>query len=274
MEALLSIFAICKKEFKIALRYPTWFIPMIIWPIGIPLGYIFTGVALAGTDANSLNQFQSVAGTTDFVTFILIGTTIWMVINSMLWSFGSRLRVEQVRGTLESNWLCPVPKIAIQIGLALFDLINNLIFIAISLIEFKMFFNFKFVGSPSLALLVFLLSIPSIYGIGFIFSSLVLWAKDIHSMVFLVRGIVTVFCGITYPLAVLPKWMRSISQVIPMTHSINALRSIIAAGANFQDISYELKFLTVAGIILMTLGLLTFSYTQNRAKATGSLGHY
>jgi len=122
--------------------------------------------------------------------------------------------------------------------------------------------------------LVFLLSIPSIYGIGFIFSSLVLWAKDIHSMVFLVRGIVTVFCGITYPLAVLPKWMRSISQLIPMTHSINALRSIIAAGANFQDISYELKFLTVAGVILMTLGLLTFSYTQNRAKATGSLGHY
>jgi len=274
MKSIISIFAVFKKEFKIALRYPTWFIPLIIWPVGLPIGYIFTAVALAGRDTNSLTQFQSMTGTTDFVTFILIGTTVWMVVNSMLWSFGSRLRVEQIRGTLESNWLCPVPKISIQIGLALFDLVSNLIFLVVSLIEFKIFFNFNFAGNPSLAILVLILSIPAIYGIGFIFSSLVLWAKEINSMVFLVRGIMTVFCGITYPLAVLPKWMRSISRIIPMTHTINALRAVIAAGANLHDISYEIKFLILSGIILMILGILSFSYTQNKAKATGSLGHY
>mgnify|MGYP000096964727 CR=1 FL=1 len=274
MKSLTSIFAVFKKELKIALRYPSWFMQLIIWPVALPFGYIFTARALSGKDASSLNQFQSMTNTTDYITFILIGTTIWMLVNSMLWSFGSRLRVEQIRGTLESNWLCPVPKINIQIGHALFDLVTNLIFVIVSLIEFKIFFNFNFAGSPLLAFLVLILSIPSIYGIGFIFSSLVIWAKEINSMVFLVRGIISIFCGITYPLTVLPNWMKSISKIIPMTHTINALRSVIAAGANLHDISYEIKFLILSGIILMILGILSFSYTQNKAKATGSLGHY
>lgn len=93
-------------------------------------------------------------------------------------------------------------------------------------------------------------------------------------MVFLVRGIMTIFCGITYPLAVLPNWMKNISQVIPMTHSINALRAIISSGATIGEINKEIIYLIISGIVLMSLGILSFFYTQKKAKDSGSLGHY
>ena len=125
-----------------------------------------------------------------------------------------------------------------------------------------------------MALFIILISIPAVYGIGFIFASLVLWAKEANSMVFLVRGIMTIFCGITYPLAVLPNWMKEISQFIPMTHSVNALRAVIASGATIEHITKEINFLIISGIILMLLGILAFSYTQRKAKTIGSLGHY
>lgn len=274
MNTLTAIFTVFKKELRITLRYPSWFIPLILWPIGFPLGYLFTAKALSGTGTSALAQFQSISGTLDYTTYMLIGTTIWMIVNTMLWSFGSSLRVEQMRGTLESNWLCPVPKISILLGYAFIQLFITGIYIVISIIEFKIFYGFNFTGSPLLALIVLLISIPSIFGIGFVFSSLVMWAKQINSMVFLIRGIMTIFCGITYPLAVLPNWMKAISDIIPMTHTINALRAVIASGATATDITREIHFLLLSGIVLMILGILSFIYTQYRVKQIGTLGNY
>ncbi len=266
--------AVFKKELRIALRYPTWFISLLIWPVIFPLGYIFTAKALSGTDGSSLAAFSNITGTGDYITYMLIGTTMWMWINTMLWSFGSSLRTEQVRGTLESNWLCPVPKISLLLGYSIFDMLFSILYLTIAILEFKLVYNFKLVGNPIVVLLVFLVSIPAIYGIGFIFASLVLWAKETNSMVFLVRGLMMIFCGITYPLAILPNWMQNVSKFIPLTYSINALRTVITSGANIQDIKNELIILLIFGIVLMTLGLIAFNYTQKKAKDLGSLGQY
>jgi ABC-2 type transport system permease protein len=92
--------------------------------------------------------------------------------------------------------------------------------------------------------------------------------------VFLVRGIIMVFCGISYPLAVLPGWMKNISNVIPVTYSINALRKVIAEGKNLSYIKNDLIFLIISGIILMFAGILAFNYTQKKVKELGSLGQY
>lgn len=269
-----AIVIVFKKELTIFFRYPSWFISSIIWPILFPLGYIFTAKALAGLGNDSLSSFAELSGTSDYTSYMIIGTTMWMWINAMLWSFGTSLRTEQIRGTLESNWLCPVPKISLLLGYSLFQLFNSVIFMLISVIEFKLVYNFKFTGSPLLAAAVVLISVPSIYGIGFIFASLVMWAKETDAMVFLVRGIMTVFCGITYPLAVLPEWMESVSKFIPLTYSIRSLRLVISSGASINEIKNDILILLASGAILMACGILSFYHTQKKVKETGSLGLY
>jgi ABC-2 type transport system permease protein len=269
-----AAFAVLKKEMRIMFRYPSWFIPMLIWPVIFPFGYLFTAKALSGTGTDSIAVFKSISGTADYTTYMLIGTTIWMWINTMLWGFGTSLRVEQIRGTLESNWLCPIPKISLLLGYSIFQLFTSIIFMVVSIIEFKFFYNFEFIGSPLSALLIIIISIPAVYGIGFIFASLVMWAKEANSMVFLVRGIMTIFCGITYPLAVLPTWMRRVSDFIPLTHSINALRAIISSGTTISDVKREIYILLISGAVLMVLGILSFNYTQKKVKESGSLGYY
>ncbi len=67
---------------------------------------------------------------------------------------------------------------------------------------------------------------------------------------------------------------EKVSEFIPVTHSVNALRSVIASGATLSDITKEINFLIISGIILMILGILSFFYTQKKAKKIGSLGHY
>lgn len=269
-----ALICILKRQFLIFVRYPTWFISMIIWPVLFPLGYIFIAKALAGTDGSSLASFAELSGTRDYSSYMIIGTTMWMWVNIMLWSFGTSLRTEQVRGTLESNWLCPLPKITLLLGYSVFQLFTSMFFMIIGVIEFKIVYNFKFTGSPLLALLIVIISIPSIYGIGFIFASLVMWAKETNAMVFLVRGIMSVFCGITYPLAVLPDWMSNISKFIPLTYSIRSLRMVITSGADFNSIKSDILILILFGVILTLIGILSFMYTQTKVKETGSLGEH
>jgi len=268
-----AVLAVARKELKIFFRYPTWPLMVVIWPVLFPLVYIFTCRALAGPRGEALATYAQYAGTTDYVGFILTGTVLWMWLNTMLWSFGTSLRNEQLRGTLESNWLAPVAKSFLLAGNSLADMAKQVLFLLAAGTEFYFLFGFRIHGSMGLLLLVVLLSVLSIYGLGFIFASIVLWAKESGSAVKVVRGVMMVFCGMTYPISVLPAWMQSISRVLPLTHSIEAARAVVA-GAGWAEVGTNLQYLLVSGVALLILGLATFGYTQRFIKQTGALGLY
>jgi ABC-2 type transport system permease protein len=93
-------------------------------------------------------------------------------------------------------------------------------------------------------------------------------------MVFLVRGLFMVFCGISYPLQVLPAWMQTVAAALPLTYAIHALRAVTLAGATLVQIGPDLAALAVCALVLPALGYLAFAITERRARRTGSLGQY
>lgn len=272
---LRALWAIAKKEWVLFRRYPSWIMAFFIWPVIFPFGFIFSARALAGPEGRSLAQFNAVAGTTDYVGFIVVGSLLWQWLNVTLWDVGFKLRQEQMRGTLESNWLCPIWRISLLLGSSLTKLGTAMFFLGIAVLEFWLFFGVKvFAGDPLLLLLIIVLSIACIYGIGIAFGSLVLRFKEADAMVFLVRGIFLIFCGMTYPLAVLPGWMQTIAAWLPLTYAIQATRSVVLAGATFQDIRLDLLKLAGFAVVLPIVGFIAFQAIERRARRTGSLGQY
>ena len=67
--------AVVRRELRIFLRYPSWVVGMIIWPVLFPLIYLFGSRALAGPEGQGLSAFARLAGTTNVQGFIVIGTT-------------------------------------------------------------------------------------------------------------------------------------------------------------------------------------------------------
>src|SRR5215212_12078158 len=176
---LRAVWAIARKEWLIFRRYPSWVLSMFIWPVLFPFGYIFTAKALGGPDGAALDTFRGLTGTADYVGFIVIGSVMWMWLNMTLWDVGMYLRNEQMRGTLESNWLCPTWRVSLMLGGGLTKGLISLLFLAVSLLEFRLFFGVQLTSSGlGLALLVLLLLIPTIHGIGIAFASLVLRFKE------------------------------------------------------------------------------------------------
>lgn len=179
-----------------------------------------------------------------------------------------------LRGTLESNWLSPSWRFSFLLGNSAVQMLTMLIFISIALVEFGLLYGVRFNGNPALVALMFLAAIPPIYGLGFAFASLVITTKEANAFVFLVRGIVMIFCGITFPIAVLPQWMQGVAAWLPQTYIINGFRQAMLNGADFATLWPTLRVLILFGIFWLTLGYLLFKYMERRARRIGAIGQY
>jgi ABC-2 type transport system permease protein len=269
-----SLAAVIHKEWLNFIRYPSWIIALFVWPVIFPAAYILGARALAGPQGSGLQVFLKMAGTSDYMGYIVVGTTIWMWQNIVLWNVGLALRNEQLRGTLESNWLTPTGRFSYLLGSGITQFFVMLVFLTISVLEFGLVFGVRLHGDPWLVLLVFLAGIPSIYGLGFTFASLVITAKEANAFVYLVRGAVMIFCGITYPISLLPGWMRGVADWLPQTYIIHGMRTAILTEASFASLQSDLLHLLAFGLIWLAIGYTLFNWMERRARQTGAIGQY
>jgi ABC-2 type transport system permease protein len=271
---LRALGAVARKEWLYFVRYPSWIISLFIWPLIFPMAYIFSARALSGPDGSGLALFVQRTGVSNYLGYIAIGTTIWMWQNVVLWGVGFGLRNEQMRGTLESNWMSPTWRFSFLIGPSAVHLLNMLLFLVVSALEFNLVFGVQVNGSPWLMLLIVALSILPIYGLGMTFASLVITAKEAQNFVFLVRGLIMIFCGITFPISILPGWMQGIANWLPQTYMIRAMRSAALANATLNELVPDLLALLGFGIFWLAAGYLIFNWMERRARRTGAIGQY
>jgi len=266
--------AIVRREWTIFTRYPSWIIALFIWPLIFPMMYILTARALSGPDGSGLSVFMQLTGASDFIGYIIVGTTVWMWQNIVLWDVGFALRNEQMRGTLESNWLSPTWRFSYLLGHTGPQIVSMAMFIAVTALEFGLLFGVKLNGSPWMILLMTLTAIPSIYGLGFAFASLVITLKEANAFVFLVRGLVMIFCGITFPVSILPGWMQSFAAWLPQTYLIHGIRAAAFSNADLNALLPDLIPLLLFGTAWLIVGYFTFIWMERRARRTGAIGQY
>ena len=271
---LQAFWAVVRREWTIFVRYPSWVIALFIWPVIFPMGYILTARALSGTNGTGLATFQRTTGLDEYVGYIAVGTMIWMWQNIVLWQVGGSLRNEQMRGTLESNWLSPTWRFSYLLGASVPQLVSMLMLMGVAALEYVFLFNVKFEGSLWLTLLVILFAVPSVYGLGFAFASLVITLKESNAFVFLVRGIVMVFCGITYPIAILPDWMQTVSKWLPQTYIIHGVRTAALSSDGLSAVAYDLQMLAIFGVLWIVIGYSLFNRMERRARKSGAIGQY
>lgn len=271
---LRALFAVVRREWTIFKRYPSWIIALFIWPLIFPMMYILTARALSGPDGSGLQVFLQTTGANEYIGYIIVGTTVWMWQNIVLWDVGFALRNEQLRGTLESNWLSPTWRFAYLLGHTGPQLITMFLFISITALEFGLLFGVRLNGNPWMLLLLMLAAVPAIYGLGFAFASLVITVKEANAFVFLIRGLVMIFCGITFPISLLPGWMQTVANWLPQTYLIHGMRTAAFSNAGIAELLPDLIPLLSFGAFWLVVGYVTFLWMEHRARRTGAIGQY
>jgi ABC-2 type transport system permease protein len=244
------------RAFRINLRYADFWLAYIVWPVIFPAAYLFTAAALATGNG----------GYADYRAYIVSGTLLWMWVNVTCWSVGGALRNEQTRGTLEANWSSPAPRWALLCGPALSDIGLGLLAMAAGAAETTLLFHVAWPAPWAVTAAVVLVSVPWVLGVGLCLGALVFWAKNVQSMVNLVRGLFMVACGITCPLAVLPGWLQHVGAALPLTYALDAIRG----GPWGPDLIRLLAF----DVALLSAGAILFAAVERTVRRSGAVGVY
>jgi len=263
------------KEWRILRRYPSMFLGFLFWPIVLPISYVLQARGYAGDSQAAVDAFASRAGTADIAGFLFLGMSAYMWISMILWGPGTALRTEQVRGSLEALFLTPASRLVILFGPAVSQVIWALYMFGTVGVAMVLLFGVP-IGLPEIgrALAVILIGVPALYGLGALFASVVLRFGEVGALVQTVRGIFTVFCGMTFPIIVLPEWGRAVALALPPTYLIGGLRSALLTEASLVSMIPGLAILLALGLFLCGLAAVAFRRTERFARRGGSLAQY
>ncbi len=111
---LRALYAITRKDWKHHWRYPLNAISSVLQPLVWLTPAYFMGMAFSVN--GEAHGFAAYSGTSDYMSFILLGTALSNFIGSVFWGMGYSLKNDMDAGVLESNWLAPLPRVLILVG--------------------------------------------------------------------------------------------------------------------------------------------------------------
>jgi ABC-2 type transport system permease protein len=273
--ALRTLVAAARKEWQIIRRYTGLWIQLLFWPLALPLVYVVQANAYSGGDPSALAAFAARAGTSDLAGFLFVGWSVYMWLSTVLWGPGTQLRQQQVQGQLEAVFLTPASRPAILFGPMAAYLVLTLWQLLIVGLALRFGFGVRLgAGEAARALAVVAVSIPALYGLGALFSAAVLRFREVNGLVQVVRGVCTVFCGMTYPIVILPGWAQHVAHSLPPTYVIADFREVLLRSAGLVQLLPDFAVLLASGAVLCLAAAIAFAASERHARRGGALVQY
>jgi ABC-2 type transport system permease protein len=269
---LRALYVIALKDWKVFWRYPLNAVSNIFQPIIWITPVYFMGKAFS-TNGQALG-FAAYSGTSDYMSFILLGTVLTNFILTVFWGMGYALKNDMDAGVLESNWLTPVPRLLILVGRTLSSLLVTTITSAIMLALGAALFGFQPTGNTWAAFLTAIPMLIGLYGFGFAFAGVVLLMREANTLVdvssFLVQG----FSGTNFPVKALPTWLIPVALILPLTYGLDAVRGLLLKTETLLPLPAEIIILIVFMFVMVWFGAWVFNRVERRVRTLGTLGQH
>lgn len=215
-------------------------------------------------------------GGVDYFSFVLVGLAFYLYLQSSLGAFASKIRQEQLTGTLEALLSTPTSVPAIILCSSLWDFVvasfRVLLYLGIgALLGVRIAW-----GNSGAAVAVLALTIVSFSSIGILSASLILYFKRGDPINFLIVSAHTLLGGVLFPVELLGRWpwARRLSDLLPLTYALRAVRRTLLGGAPLSEVRGDLGMLVLFAAILLPASLVAFRFAMRKAREEGSLVHY
>jgi ABC-2 type transport system permease protein len=125
-----------------------------------------------------------------------------------------------------------------------------------------------------LSLLVVIAGLPALYAMGSLFAAAVLRFGEIGPAVQFVRGALSLLCGITFPIVMLPAWAQATAATMPPTYVVAGMRDALLNGATPLDLAPAVGLLALLAVVFGVIAVVFFRILEASARRTGMLGRY
>lgn len=200
------------------------------------------------------SSFSAYAGTDDYLSYCILGGLLYSFSVSLLMITSRTLITELREGTLESLLLTPSTRKGYFLGYVAQGLIRIMLEFLV-IIAAGSLFGLHLQGINWLhVLIVLVVLILSTFSMALVLGSFMLYFRDTYitqNTLFVLIGLV---CSITFPSDFLPAAVRWISQVMPLTYGIDALRMVWIEGTPLNELLAPLLKMATLGLIYLPTG--------------------
>jgi len=272
-QSLDPIRAIFRKQLRHLIRYPGELVFVLFILYFVAALTIAMGTSVA--DGNALTNFASQTGSSlnPFV-FLMIGTGVWMISWMVLEGIGTSLRDEQIKGTLEQNFVAPINRFFLLVGTALSSVLITTLIFAGTIVSSVLILAPQGALGLIAAFAIMLIGLIPLFGLGFVFAGLVVRFKEPYAFTQAMNVLFGVVTGTLYNVTVLPFWVRVISGAVPQTIVIQDMRLAIGSVSDVIGALGSIFVLLTMGVIYPFLGYAVFKQFERRARVTGDLSKY
>jgi len=269
LQALAAIFW---KGMKHYTRYPGNFVLYLVIPFLFTLLIFGMGQFVGGEDAAA--NFAARTGTANIMIYELLGSAVWMTSWVVVEDVGVALRDEQMKGTLEQNFLAPVNRVILLVGMSLTDIvITTGIFSIVVGASLAVFLPSAFL-SLFQAFLMLLVGLIPLFGIGFLFAGIVIRFKEPYIFTQIVNLVFATLTGTYYPVTFLPHWVQFLSGTLPQTYVIDNMRRIVLGNQTLVNLYGSVFILLGLALAYPALGYFVFKQFEKKAGVTGEFSKY
>ena len=285
-QELVALWAFGVREYHI---WESYRVNQVLWLTNLLVTsflFFLLGQTLAGDAGGLLGPAYG----TNYMSFIVVGVTVNVFINTNLADPYIRIQRSYFNGTMDLFLLSPMSIYTPLLGLMSKSILDDyprlLVTFGCGMLLFGAAFQF---GAWPLALVFTVLLLAAGFGIGLISASsfyLLDIKKGTEPVQFIVQGIMaTLLAGTYYPVTVLPRPLQWLACAIPHTYANDALRRLLDPGAQagvpvlpIQQALPDLAPLLVDGlalgllaVVLLPLGFRLYGQGIERARRLGTL---
>ncbi|MGT2765051.1 ABC transporter permease [Streptococcus intermedius] len=200
----------------------------------------------------------------DYFSYAAVGLVYYNASVAIMMNVGRALITEVREGTLESTLVSPFNIIYYYLG-TFFEQFGRtfLEFLSSYLIAVLLGANLQKISLWDLLICFFYISICS-FSMGVFLSNIMLWFRDTfisQNTIFLVIFLVS---GITFPTEVLPEFLKLISNFIPLTYSIRAIRTLYLHDIQTSIINFSFIEGLLISILYFMIGIFVYKKVEKK----------
>ncbi len=158
---------------------------------------------------------------------------------------------EKEIGTFDGILAAPVNDLSIIMGKTLAQTVRGFIQGIIVMIIAILIFGVSVQGSLPLTGVVLLLGIFSFIGLGILLTSLSNNEETASILMMVLQFPMMFLTGIFFPIQQMPWFMQYLSQLLPLTYAVTAMRKVMILGAGIEDVVPEVVILIAFGAVML-----------------------
>ena len=206
--------------------------------------------------------------------YAVIGTGLVAILHGAITTFANRLRADQTTGTLEAMLATPTPAWLTVVAGSTYGLLQIIVVELVTLGLAVGLFGLRFNSTPTGILILvpgFVATVACFVAIGLLVAAFTMVFKRGQALGTVIISVFTLLGGVYYPVSLLPRFLRSIGDLLPFTWGLDLIRGSLVFGTT--DLA-QLGGLTACDAVLVPVAIWAFGIAVDRTRRTGTLGQY